>query len=262
MGQPVAETTSPLHGRRVLVAGGDGEIGRVISAGLAADGADVAITSIDGDSAATFAESLFDGRNRTVGYRSDITDRDSIDGVVDTITTLWGGIDVLVNCVGILKVSTAEDFDPAEWRAVIETNLTGAFLLSQAVGRVMIKNGTGGRIVHLSSVRGTVGLAVGGFTAYGASKAGLHLLVKQLAAEWGKYQISVNAVAAGFVRTALSAAALEDKGFQNLIAARTPLGRVAEIQEIANATRFLASPRSEFITGQILFVDGGLTATQ
>lgn len=252
----------PLAGKRALVAGGDGEIGQAICGRLVADGADVAIASLDGTAATNLAASLSDGGNRTAGYQADITDQDVIGEIVGEITGQWGGIDVLVNCAGILKTSTAEEFSDGDWRAVIETNLTGAFFLSQAVGRAMIKNGEGGKIVHLSSVRATIGLGIGGFSAYGASKAGVHLLVKQLAAEWGRHQISVNAVAAGFVRTALSARALENEGFQNMIAARTPLGRVAEIREVANAAAFLSGPQSDFITGQIIYVDGGLSATQ
>jgi NAD(P)-dependent dehydrogenase (short-subunit alcohol dehydrogenase family) len=260
--QPINEMTSPLRGRRALVAGGDGDLGSAISAGLAADGADVAIAGIDGDSASRLADRLSTGQNRTAGYQVDVTDQDGVDDLVGRIASAWGGIDVLVNCVGILKLNAAEDFDVADWRGVVDTNLTGAFLLSQAVGRNMIKNGEGGRMVHLSSVRGSIGLAIGGWSAYGASKAGLHLLIKQLATEWGKHQISVNGVAAGFVRAGVSARALENEGFQNMVAARTPLGRVAEIQEVANTAVYLAGPRSEFITGQILFVDGGLTASQ
>jgi NAD(P)-dependent dehydrogenase (short-subunit alcohol dehydrogenase family) len=252
----------PLSGKRTLVAGGDGEIGQVICGRLAGEGADVAIASRNPDAAAELAKSLSNSHNRTASYLADINDQNTIGNIVEEITGQWGGIDVLVNCAGVLKTSTAEEFSEADWRAVIETNLTGAFFLSQAVGRAMIKNGEGGKIVHLSSVRATVGLAIGGFSAYGASKAGLHLLVKQLAAEWGRHQISVNAVAAGFVRTKLSARALENEGFQNMIAARTPLGRVAEIREVANAAVFLSGPQSDFITGQILYVDGGLSATQ
>lgn len=250
-----------LAGRRALVAGGDGEIGRVICAQLAGEGADVAVASIDGDAAAELAKTLSDGGNRTAGFQADITDQAAAADLAQRVSDLWGGVDVLVNCAGIMRVSPAEEFDAADWRAVLETNLTGAFFISQACGRIMIKNG-GGRIVHLSSVRAAVGLALGGFAAYGASKAGLHLLVKQLAAEWGKHQVSVNAVGAGFVRTALSAAAMPDPGLLKMIVDRTPLGRVADASEVADAVVYLAGPRSGFITGQILYVDGGLTATQ
>ena len=251
-----------LRGKRVLVAGGDGEIGSVICDGLVADGADVAIAGIDGDASRALASRLAGEDRRTAGHQFDITDPDSVAGLLDTLSQEWGGVDVLVNCVGLLKVSMAEDFDAADWRTVVDVNLTGAFLLSQAVGKLMIKNGDGGRMVHLTSVRGHIGLAIGGFSAYGAAKAGLHLLIKQLASEWGRHQISVNGVGAGFVRTALSEAALQNPDFANMVAARTPLGRVAEIQEVANTAVYLAGPRSSFVTGQIIYVDGGLSASQ
>ncbi len=260
--QPIGELTSPLRGRRALVVGGDGDIGSAISAGLAADGADVAVAGIEAAPAARLAGQLSTADNRTAGYRVDITDQASVDDLVGAVASAWGGIDVLVNCAGMLRVNAAEDFDASDWRAVVDLNLTGAFLLTQAVGRNMIKNAGGGRIVHLSSVRGSIGLAIGGWAAYGASKAGLHLLIKQLATEWGRHQISVNGVASGFVRAGVSAKALENEGFAAMVAARTPLGRVAEIQEVANTAVYLAGPRSSFITGQVLFVDGGLTASQ
>jgi NAD(P)-dependent dehydrogenase (short-subunit alcohol dehydrogenase family) len=255
-------TANSLRGRRALVAGGYGEIGSVISARLAAAGADVAIIGLEEDPAVKLAERLANGSNRTAGYQIDVTEREAVDRLVEEVVGLFGGLDILINCTGVLKVAPAEDFSEADWRTVIDTNLMGAFWLSQSVGRVMIKSGEGGKIVHLSSVRGSVGLAMGGFTAYGASKAGVHLLTKQLAAEWGRHQISVNSVAAGFVRTKLSANAIQDEGLNQMVAARTPLGRVAEVQEIANAAVYLATDQSGFITGQVLYVDGGLTATQ
>jgi NAD(P)-dependent dehydrogenase (short-subunit alcohol dehydrogenase family) len=258
--EPVA--TDSLRGRRALVAGGYGEIGSVISTHLAKAGVDVAIAGLEKDPAVKLAEQLANDTNRTAGYQINVTDRDAVDRLVDDIVSTFGGIDILINCTGVLKVAPAEDFTEADWRTVIDTNLLGAFWLSQSVGRTMIKNGQGGKIIHLSSVRGSVGLAMGGFTAYGASKAGVHLLTKQLAAEWGRHQITVNSIAAGFVRTKLSANAIQDEGLNQMVAARTPLGRVADVQEIANAAIYLATDQSSFITGQILYVDGGLTATQ
>ena len=166
-----------------------------------------------------------------------------------------------MNSVGILSVGPSDQFADEEFRKVVDINLTGALLLSQAAGKLMIAGG-GGRIVHLTSVRAILGLNIGGWSAYGASKAGVHLLIKQLATEWGPHQISVNAVGSGFVRTALNAALMENQDFASMVAARTPLGRIAELQEVANATAYLASPRSSFITGQIVYVDGGLSASQ
>lgn len=262
MKHPAAIPTGPLVGRRALVAGGDGEIGRVICAALAEEGADVAVASIDQDAATSLATSLSAGHNRTAGFQADLTDQAAATQLAESVAGEWGGLEVVVNCAGILKTGPAEELDAADWRAVVETNLSGAFFLSQAAARVMIKNGGGGKIVHLTSVRAALGLAIGGFAAYGASKAGVQLLVRQLAAEWGKHQISVNAVAAGFVKTALSARAVPDVNAQQMVTARTPLGRVADPREIANAVAFFAGPRSDFITGQVLYVDGGLTASQ
>jgi NAD(P)-dependent dehydrogenase (short-subunit alcohol dehydrogenase family) len=277
MVQSITEMVQPLRGQRALVAGGDGEIGRTICAGLAADGADVAIVSVAGEAARELATRLRDDASRATAsgatttrattsrataYEADITRPTDVEAVVDDLVTSWGGVDILVNCAGILRTQPAEAFDVDDWRAVVETNLTGAFVITQAVGRAMIKTAAGGRIVHLSSVRATVGLSIGGFSAYGASKAGLHLLIRQLAGEWGRHQISVNGVAAGFVRTALSAGALGGEDFQRMVAARTPLGRMAAVDEVANAALYLASPRSSFITGHVLLVDGGLTAVQ
>jgi NAD(P)-dependent dehydrogenase (short-subunit alcohol dehydrogenase family) len=263
----MSQTSGPdaadlLRGRRALVAGGYGEIGSAVSTRLAEAGADVAIVGRERGPAVELAERLSTGTNRTVGYQVNITAHGAVERLVDDVAGLFGGIDILINCTGVLRVAPAEDFSEGDWRIVIDTNLLGAFWLSQSVGRVMIKNGTGGRIVHLSSVRGSVGMTRGGFSAYGASKAGVHLLTKQLAAEWGQHRISVNSVAAGFVRTKHSENVVQDEGLNQMVAARTPLGRVAEVGEIADAAIYLASERASFITGQILYVDGGLTATQ
>jgi NAD(P)-dependent dehydrogenase (short-subunit alcohol dehydrogenase family) len=240
--QTIGEMSGSLRGQRVLVAGGEGEIGSVISETLAADGADVAIAGIELGPCKEVAERLATKDNRTAAYQFDITDPSSVDSLATDLTELWGGIDVLVNCVGILSIGPSDQFDAAQFRKVVDINLNGAFLISQAAGRMMIKGGSGGRIVHLTSVRAILGLNIGGWSAYGASKAGVHLLVKQLATEWGPHQISVNAVGSGFVRTALNAALLQNQDFASMVAARTPLGRVSEIQEVANAAVYFASP--------------------
>jgi NAD(P)-dependent dehydrogenase (short-subunit alcohol dehydrogenase family) len=252
------ETTTTLRGDRALIVGGYGGLGSAVCARLAGQGADVAIAGRSKDKAAALAEQL---GGRTTSHQVDVADRDSINRLVEEVTTASGGIDILVDCAGVLTTADAASFDEDEWRRIIETNLLGAFWMSQAAGRAMIAGEKGGRIVHLSSVRGSVGLAAGGFTAYGASKAGVNFLVKQLAAEWGKHQIRVNAVAPGFVRTSMPGGP-EGEGFLQMISARTPLGRTAEVDEIADAVAFFAGPESRFVTGQVLHIDGGLSATQ
>lgn len=245
--------------QRVLVVGGYGGLGAVISAQFAEQGAAVAVAGRSAEKATELAEKLAAEGATTLPVALDVVDTASIDAAVSEVDEAWGGIDVLVNSASKLITVPAEHFDTQQWIDVVQANLVGAFLLSQRVGRHMLERGSG-RIIHLSSVRGDAGGRMG-FSAYGASKAGVNLLVKQLATEWGARGVTVNAVAPGFMRTDFVEAAQQNAQFVARLQQRIPIGRFAEPEEVASAVTYLASPLARFINGQVIYVDGGVTAS-
>lgn len=249
-----------LDGQVALVAGGYGGIGAALSLGLAQQGASIAIAGRSAEKSAALAAELAGWGFNALGLSFDIKAPGDISRLVENTVGEYGRLDILVNCVGTHIEKPAEELSVEEWDEVHDTNLRGAFLLSQAAGRQMIQQERGKQI-HISSVRSLLGIRRG-FAAYTSSKAGMNLLVKQLATEWAQYGINVNGIAPTFIRTELVRHYLEDEDFYNALVGRIPLTRVGEPFDIVGATVFFASPAADFITGQILFIDGGVTATQ
>ena len=243
-----------LSGKTALVTGGSRGIGRAIAHRLATQGADVAFTYRGNEAAAASCTDELSALGRkAIAIQANATDPDAAEAVVKQVVDAFGKVDILVNNAGITRDDLIMRMSVEAFREVLETNLFGAFYMTKAVTRPMLK-ARGGRIVNITSVSGQAGQT--GQANYSAAKAGLIGLTKATARELASRSITCNAVAPGFVLTELTQDLPE--ALQAEITSRTPLGRFGTTEEIANAVAFLASDEAAFITGQVLAVDGGL----
>ena len=253
-----------LDDRVAVVAGGSGGVGVRTCGALAAVGARIAIIGRSEDRLSEARKVVENAGSEALVIAGDMAHKTAADDAVRQVVDAFGRVDVLVNGIGGgagTALYAAEEYPQADWNRILDLNLTTAVLVSQAAARGMIAGGRGGSILNISSVRGQLGIDAG-YSAYVAAKGALDALTRQHATEWAKHGIRVNAISPTFVRTEQAATLLAAPGFYDNLVSRIPLRRIAETDDLVGALLFFCSEASSFVTGQILTLDGGLTATQ
>jgi NAD(P)-dependent dehydrogenase (short-subunit alcohol dehydrogenase family) len=253
-----------LDGRVVLVSGGSGGIGLRLCSAFAGVGAKVAIVGRSRDRLQDAREAVEAAGPQALVLEGDMTQAADADRVVEETVQGLGGLDALVNAVGGgagAALHDAEVYPEKDWDWIVDLNLKSQYLVSAAAARAMIAGGRGGRILNISSVRGQLGVHLG-YSAYVAAKGAMNALTRQHATEWAKHAITVNAISPTFVRTPQVESLLADETFREGLVRRIPLGRIAEPDDLVGAVLFFCSDASSFVTGQVLTLDGGLTACQ
>jgi len=246
-----------LTGKVALVVGGHGGLGKAIALGMADAGADVVVASRNLQELKATAKEIESKRRKSLALGVDVVDAKQVERMVEDMLKVFPRIDILVNGAGLAIRKPADTFPIEEWQRVMDVNTRGTFLCCQAVGKSMIKQKSG-KIINISSVRGRYGLPAG-YAAYCASKGAVDTLTRTLACEWAKHNVLVNAIAPTVVETELTKELLADVEYAKTMKARIPMGRWALTEDIVGPSIFFASDASNFVTGQILYIDGGVT---
>ncbi len=244
-----------LNGKKAYVTGGASGIGKSISIALAQSGADVAIVDRNLLEAEKAAKEVALCGVKTVALKADVSDPEDVNKMMDSILNAFGTLDIAFNNAGICECSKAEDMTYDSWMRVINVNLTGVFLTSQAAGRVMIKKGSGS-IINTASMSGHIVNDPQRQCAYNASKAGVIMLTKSLAVEWAPYNVRVNCISPGYIATNMTKK--EDPLVPTWLAV-TPMKRLGTPEELQGIVVYLASDASTFTTGSDIVIDGGFT---
>lgn len=247
-----------LQGKTALITGGSRGIGRAICGAYYDQGATLIVMARDEAKLQEACKQIDkDNSGRVFGIACDVGNKESIDAAFVKIKEQFKSLDILVNCAGINIREPLESFSFDSWNKVMDVNLTGPFLITQACFDLM--KDKGGKIVNIASLMSEVARPT--ISAYTASKGGIKMFTRAIAIEWAKYNIQANAIIPGYIATEMNTALIEDEKFNSFICNRTPQGRWGKPEEVAHAAVFFASEGANFITGQCLAVDGGILAS-
>ena len=249
-----------LDGKVAVVIGGAGGIGEIMASGLAVQGATVAIASRNLQKLETVAQKIrSETKSAVAAFQVDIIEKESVARLAKQVVSKFGTVDILVNSQGVNTKKEAVDFPVEDWDLLFSVNVKGTMLSCSEFGRVMIEKKKG-KVINLSSVRGVRATLWGGNEGYCATKGAIDMMTRALASEWAPYNINVNAIAPLLINTPLAAATLNNPEKLQKYVANVPFKRIGQPQDLVGICIFLASAASDFITGQIIYLDGGLTA--
>ncbi len=247
-----------VSGKVALITGATGGFGHTASMALAMAGVKVMATGRSEDKLKALVEELR-GQGGEAGYSvGSPIDHDDVKRVVQDTVDKFGGIDILITAAGVNKPGPIVDQPVEEWDMIMDANVKGTWLYCKEVGKVMINQKRGGKVILLGSARGELGMA--NYTGYSPSKGAVHLMAKSLGCEWGPHGINVNAIAPTVFRTALTQWMFDDDAFYKNFLKRIPIGRLGEPEDFIGTVIFLSSKASDFITGAVICADGGYTA--
>lgn len=247
-----------LRGKVAVVTGASSGLGVVFAEALAEMGASVELAARRIEKLTEVANRLKSLNVKSRPFQCDVSKQEDVQALVDDVVKNFGRLDIIVNNAGVAAFSPATDISVEEWNKVVSVNLTGVFLCARTAAKQMIKQG-GGKVVNIASIYGAVG-DVFPASPYYATKGAVINMTRDLAVEWAPYKISVNAIAPGFFPSEMTEAIFQDPGYLEYIRKQTPLGRPGNPDDLKGAVVYLASPASDYVTGQTIFVDGGWTA--
>jgi len=247
-----------IEGKIALITGSTGGLGSSFAKGLAENGATVVLNGRNSEKLKIQAEDFENAGYRAFAYAFDITQSNEVEKAITEIEKQVGTIDILVNNAGINLRAPLEDFNDDDWDKIIGINLTGAYKVAKAVVKSMIIKGTG-KIINIGSMQSELGRLT--IAPYAASKGGIKMLTKGMAVDWAQYNIQVNGIGPGYFKTELTKPLYENPEFDSWLCSRTPSKRWGDPDELMGTLLFLASPASNYVNGQMIYVDGGLLAS-